>query len=189
MAFPILLSLLLVPAATLCHLATLHWLSRPAAAIPMAPTLRVLLVVLAMFAVHVVEIALYAVAYWWGASVLGIGGLHGLPNEGPLDYFYFSAVTFTTLGIGDVYPRGHLRFLSGIEALNGLLLVAWSGFFIFMAMSRLWEWRTCVPREAGRAAGAWGTRRRRSRRHQPILCGTDGATGVAGDRRQVSQVA
>lgn len=150
MILSIFLGLLLVLGATACHLAALHWLSRPAAALPMAPTLRVLLIVLAMFAVHLVEIALYALAYWWGTSVADFGGLRGLPTENALDYFYYSAVTFTSLGIGDVFPLGHLRFLSGIEALNGLLLIAWSGSFIFMDMSRLWQWRTCAPPRSGK---------------------------------------
>ena len=37
---------------------------------------------------------------------------------------YFSIVTFTTLGYGDITLADHeWRLLSGIEALNGILLV------------------------------------------------------------------
>ncbi|URF49315.1 ion channel (plasmid) [Dinoroseobacter shibae] len=31
-----------------------------------------------------------------------------------LDYLYFSAVIYTSLGIGDIVPKEHLRFLTGV---------------------------------------------------------------------------
>ena len=60
--------------------------------------------------------------------------------EGFLDYLYFSSVTYTSLGLGDVFPVGHLRFLTGVEALNGLVLIAWTGAFTYLAMGKMWPW-------------------------------------------------
>lgn len=40
------------------------------------------------------------------------------------DIFYFSAVTFTTLGYGDLYPTGYLKLVSVLEALLGALFIA-----------------------------------------------------------------
>ena len=40
---------------------------------------------------------------------------------------YFSLVTFTTLGSGDISPAGFLRIISGIEALSGAIML---GFLI-----------------------------------------------------------
>jgi hypothetical protein len=37
---------------------------------------------------------------------------------------YFSTVTFTTLGYGDLLPRGKARFVAGIEALTGALYMS-----------------------------------------------------------------
>lgn len=139
---------LLVVATTLLHLTTLRWLSGPAALIPMAPSLRILATVLAIFLAHLGEVALYATAFWLGDQVFGIGSFGGVPTDAPLDYFYFSVVSFTSLGIGEVFPHGHLRFLTGIEALNGLLLIAWSASFLFVTMNRLWEWQNFVAPEA-----------------------------------------
>ncbi|MBB89368.1 MAG: hypothetical protein CMF68_00135 [Magnetovibrio sp.] len=76
--------------------------------------------------------------------MLEIGSLEGLQIVGPLDYFYFSIVAYTSLGMGDIVPSDHLRFITGIETLNGLLLIAWSSSFIYIAMAKLWSWRTCV---------------------------------------------
>ena len=34
------------------------------------------------------------------------------------DYLYFSATSYTSLGLGDVYPQSGVRLLTGVEALN-----------------------------------------------------------------------
>ena len=110
---------------------------------------RLVTIVLVILAAHVAEVCLYAVAYAISTHILGIGGFSGRAMTTPLDYLYFSIVTFTSLGLGDVFPIGHVRFLAGIETLNGLLLIAWSGSFIYMAMGRMWPWPPCaVPTDA-----------------------------------------
>ena len=53
---------------------------------------------------------------------------------------YFSMVTFTTLGYGDITLADHQwRLLSGIEALNGILLVGWTTAFLFLVVQRSWQ--------------------------------------------------
>ncbi|VCU62298.1 hypothetical protein PEPIB2_93 (plasmid) [Tritonibacter mobilis] len=76
--------------------------------------------------------------------MLEIGSFEGEGVNDALDYLYYSAVIYTSLGIGDIVPTGHLRFLTGVEALNGLLLIAWSASFLFATMNRLWDWEPCV---------------------------------------------
>ena len=44
---------------------------------------------------------------------------------------YFSLVTFTTLGYGDITLDAPWRILTGIEALNGVLLLGWSTALTF----------------------------------------------------------
>ena len=48
---------------------------------------------------------------------------------------YFSTVTFTTVGYGDVVLNQDWRILSSVEALNGFLLFGWSAAFIFEIVS------------------------------------------------------
>jgi hypothetical protein len=55
------------------------------------------------------------------------------------DHFHFSIASYTTLGIGDIIAEGPIRIIAGIEALNGLVLVAWSASFTYIAMERLWQ--------------------------------------------------
>lgn len=144
MAFAVLFAILLVASTFLFHFAVLRWLSGGMAQIPMTAGLRILVIVLAALAAHLVEVVLYAAAYAAGERVFHLGGFGGLSVAGFLDYLYFSIVSYTSLGLGDVFPSDHLRFITGVEALNGLLLIAWSGSFIYIAMSRLWPWRPCA---------------------------------------------
>ena len=56
-----------------------------------------------------------------------------------MDCVYFSFTTFTTLGFGDIHPLGPIRFLTGIEALTGLVLITWTASFLFLEMQRHWD--------------------------------------------------
>jgi voltage-gated potassium channel Kch len=44
---------------------------------------------------------------------------------------YFSLVTFTTLGYGDITISSANRILAGLEAINGILLIGWSTAYMF----------------------------------------------------------
>jgi len=85
----------------------------------------------ALVALHLAEIGLYAVAYAAGIGPLELGALSGTTPGSALDLFYFAAETYSTVGYGDVVPIGALRLLASVEPLNGLLLLAWSGAFLF----------------------------------------------------------
>ena len=52
-----------------------------------------------------------------------------IPWSSTRDYLYFSVVTFTTLGFGDIRPQsGWSRTVAALEALGGVILIA---LFIF----------------------------------------------------------
>jgi hypothetical protein len=52
---------------------------------------------------------------------------------------YFSIVTFTTLGYGDITLDADWRLMSGIEAVNGILLAGWSTALLFSVVQRSWK--------------------------------------------------
>jgi hypothetical protein len=54
------------------------------------------------------------------------------------DYVYYSAVVYSTLGMGEIVPVGPVRILTGMESVSGLLLIAWSASFTFIEMQRYW---------------------------------------------------
>ncbi len=51
---------------------------------------------------------------------------------------YFSLVTFTTLGYGDITISSHFRILSGLEAINGIILLGWSTTLMLTVMQHIW---------------------------------------------------
>lgn len=101
---------------------------------------RVLFGIFGVLSVHIAEIWIFGIAY---ALLLvaspDFGSVHGISEPSLLDHVYFSAMTFTTVGFGDVYPKGPVRFMAGTEALTGLVLITWSASFTFLEMSRFWR--------------------------------------------------
>jgi len=141
------ISVALFVATAYLHVMSLGFCSGRMASVPLRPHTRVLSIVSLLFLTHLFQIALFAGGFWIAEAQLGIGGFEGSATANLLDYFYFSTVMYTSLGIGDIVPTGHLRFLAGVEALNGLLLIAWSASFLFATMNRLWDWQPCVEPE------------------------------------------
>jgi hypothetical protein len=135
----LLLCLALVLTTTLLHYEALRAISALLPRLRIALRARLVVVMLAAFAAHALEIALYAAAmYAWVHGVepgaLGPGG----PTDWPA-VLYFSATTYTSLGYGDIAPQGALRALAGTEALNGLLLIGWTASFLYVEMQRFWR--------------------------------------------------
>jgi uncharacterized membrane protein YqaE (UPF0057 family) len=104
------------------------------------PRLKVLIGVGAIFMAHVLEIWLFALGYFFTLQFPLMGGLVGnISGHGILlDCAYLSFVTFTTLGYGEVVAQGYLRYLTGVEALTGFILITWSASFLFIEMQKYW---------------------------------------------------
>jgi hypothetical protein len=105
-----------------------------------------------IFAAHLIEIVLYAFAFYLMHGHLGLGTIEGATGEGLMDYFYFSIVSYTTLGFGDVYPSGPIRTVVGVEALNGLVLIGWSSSYTYLAMQRFSRASRYIGDHPGEAA-------------------------------------
>jgi hypothetical protein len=86
----------------------------------------ILLVVFGIFALHTLQIWCYALLY----RLLG----EFATFERAL---YFSTVSFSTLGLGDLTLSVNWRVLGAIEAMNGLVLIAWSTAFLMSVTTRL----------------------------------------------------
>lgn len=97
-------------------------------------TLHVLVAtVLMLLFLHTLEIILWAYTY---LVMLPAGELASFEEA-----IYFSFVTFTTLGYGDITLTGNWRLLSGIEALNGVMLLGWTTALLFAVVQRTWQGR------------------------------------------------
>lgn len=129
-------SLLLIISCVLFHYEALRLIGGTAASVTQHRR-AVLVVIFGVVAAHLVEILVYALAMYLGHR-LGLGALVGEAKPRPAQYFYLSAETFTTLGLGDIYPTGDLRLIASIEPLIGMLLIGWSGSYTYLAVQRYW---------------------------------------------------
>lgn len=74
---------------------------------------RLLFALYTLATAQIVEAGLYAVGFSFD-EILGIGGFAQDNVDSFMDVFYFSVVNYSSLGLGDIYPTGHLRFLAGV---------------------------------------------------------------------------
>jgi hypothetical protein len=135
---PLLVSMVLVLTVVLIHYEVLRFTSLLLPRLTMPPRPRILLVLLAAFFAHAVEVLLYATAYFLLSNQLGIGRLSGVLEFHFVDYLYFSTSTYTTLGYGDVYPLGGLRLMASFESIVGLMMIGWSASFTYLTMEKFW---------------------------------------------------
>jgi len=83
-------------------------------------------IVWALIFIHAIEITIWALFYLWG----------GCFEDGPAA-FYFSGVTYTTLGYGDLLLPARWRLLAPIEALTGILMSGLSTGLFFVVVSTI----------------------------------------------------
>lgn len=126
----------LVALTVLIHAGALSWLLWHSRRAPAAPEtllhewlVFVRIAVTCVFA-HLLEIMLWSFYYWME------GSFHSMHVAA-----YFSAVTYATIGYGDVVPPHHMRLLASMEGLTGILMCAWSGGFFFAIVTQVWERR------------------------------------------------
>lgn len=131
-------SVVLVMTTILVLYETLRLTSEHLAELPVPPRWRIIAVVLTAFVGHTIAVWVYAGAYWLLVLKLGLGAFSGVSIETFEDCLFVSVVAYSSLGYGDHAPVGHARLLTGVEALNGLLLIGWSASFTYLAMERYW---------------------------------------------------
>lgn len=140
------LALLLLGATITIHYEVLRLTSLRLCNLEMAPRLRIVVVLVAALASHRAHVVLYAAVYLMVEEYTLLGSIEGLAAGGRTDNsfadaLYFSITSYTTLGIGDLYPTGAIRLLSGVEALSGLVMVGWTASMTYLAMERFWQLR------------------------------------------------
>jgi hypothetical protein len=83
--------------------------------------------VVLMFLVSLLESSAWAVALMW---------VEAFPEFEPA--FYFSTVTFTTLGYGDLVIHDRWRLLATFEAANGIIIFGWTTAVIVSLVQRVY---------------------------------------------------
>jgi len=100
--------------------------------------LRVAYGVLGSMVAHLIEVWIFAFTYYGLIRYKYFGDLQGNFDGSLKDCAYFSISAYSSLGIGDIEPHGLVRFVTGMEALTGLVLITWSASFMFLEMQKYW---------------------------------------------------
>jgi hypothetical protein len=87
-----------------------------------------------MILFHLIEISVWALFYTWK------GAMPDLTSG-----FYFSAVTYTTTGYGDLVLPESWRLVGGVEALTGILMCGWSTGFFFAVVNQMYQKSSAQP--------------------------------------------
>lgn len=85
-----------------------------------------LVTVIAMLALHGVEIWTFAFVY------LATGAVTGLENA-----LYFSTISYSTVGYNDAHISADWRLLGAFESILGVFLLGWSTAFFFRMLGRI----------------------------------------------------
>jgi hypothetical protein len=106
---------------------------------------KVFVIIMAIFGVHTLFIWMYGILYFmmehfdFGYLIFTVKGERIVRDF--MDYIYFSASAYSALGLGDVVPQKATRFIASVEALNGLVLIAWSASYTYLSMEKFWDVR------------------------------------------------
>lgn len=102
---------------------------------------RIVFGVFTALVAHMLEVWIFAIAYYYMNHTGGWGKLQGSFNGSLADCVYYSFTVFTTLGFGDIEPTGTIRYLTGVESLTGLVLITWTASFLYYEMQKHWNAR------------------------------------------------
>jgi hypothetical protein len=82
-----------------------------------------------LISLHLIQASLWALLYLF---LPGITEFQSFEKA-----VYFSLVTFTTLGYGEITIDSTNRILAGLEAINGIILIGWSTAFMFFVYQEI----------------------------------------------------
>jgi len=83
-------------------------------------------IVLAMFMLHGFEILAFATAFW------ALGAVPGFE-----DAFYYSTISYSTVGYHDTHMAADWRLLGAFESVLGIFLIGWSTAFFLVVLGRI----------------------------------------------------
>lgn len=156
-----LINTLIITTAVIVHYECLLRLNQLMPRLNVWHRFRVVFGVLGALIAHAIEVWIFALGYYLMNRSQSLGHLTGNFDGSFMDAVYFSFTTFTTLGFGDISPSGPLKYLTGLEALTGLVLITWTASFLFIEMQRYWSANNLPPQTTRPVPPSRKVRRRR----------------------------
>ena len=131
-------TVLLIVLSVLVHYEVLQWLANGLPRLTFRHRVTIVFGVFGALLAHSIEVWVFAIGYYLITRMDIFGSFSGMVAVEFDDCVYFSFATYTTLGYGDITPEGPIRFLAGMEAITGLVLIAWTASFLYLQMERNW---------------------------------------------------
>lgn len=128
-----------VSIAVIIHFEMLNLLTALTGKISVSRRISIAFGVLGALMAHLLEVWIFGIAIYLFIHSGFMGSIEGNTAQSFKDCLYFSLTNYTSLGYGDIHPTGHVRFLAGVEALTGLVLIAWTASFVFLEMQKHWK--------------------------------------------------
>ncbi len=143
----------LVALSVILHFEGMDYLSRSMGGWRVPTRARMVLLIFCLIGLHSIEVWLFGAGIFGLVQIPGLQSLHFPQPVKLLDTVYLSAITYTTVGYGDIVPHGPLRLVMASEALTGLVMITWSASFTYLEMERYWRphRRRAVKRGSGRS--------------------------------------
>lgn len=101
--------------------------------------LRILVVFFAVFMAHLIEISIYAFAFYLFRDHFGLGGFSEKFDGTVIDYLNYSAVSYTTVGLSAFKAEGPMKIITCLESLTGFMLITWSASFAYSSIGSFWN--------------------------------------------------
>ncbi len=92
---------------------------------------QILFTISLLFIGHTIAVWLFGITDYVLDVRFHFGSLVGGPN-GFWDHLYFSGVTYSSLGFGNIDATGGLRLLAVVESVLGLILIGWTVTFTYL---------------------------------------------------------
>jgi voltage-gated potassium channel len=93
-----------------------------------------------LITLHIFEAFLWAILYLQLPAQAGLKNFH--------DAVYFSMITFTTLGYGDITLTREWQILSGIEGMVGITVFGLTTALLFAVIQKIWRVKHKHPQKA-----------------------------------------
>lgn len=122
-------------ASIVLHYEALRALSYVLPRLSVRPRQKALIVVCSALVAHLMEVVLFAIAFWLFFEF-------DTPVPGEQVSFttslYISVESYTSLGTASGFPVGLMRLVAGVEAVVGLILIGWTASYTYLVMRQFW---------------------------------------------------
>lgn len=133
------IGLLLMLLMIFVHFQTLELISNILRRVSLPHRLWITVIMLGVYIGHSIEIGLFGLAYYLLHQFTTIGDFTPEFEPTVINYIYFSATSYVTLGLSSFNPEKGFKIIAAGEALCGFLLITWSASFGYTAMKDFWN--------------------------------------------------